>query len=432
MCASRPTGATPPILSQLWRSKLVNETASYGGLNVIRALIPVLLVPVLTRYLTPADYGMIVLFEFSRNLGVQIFGLGTVNAIRRRYFDPERVEFARYLSSAILANVFGFAVMLLVLAVLVALGWGLPATAMWALAPLIVGQVLLFLFLGVLQLHHRSIAFGIVLIVNTLTNFGLSVLLVVHFDWGWYGRIWAIVAAAVGSAVLAAILALRHVRPVLPQRRWVRDALDYGLPMIPNGLSFKLSAFADRVLVAALISVSVAGIYAAAYQFAMVITMAAQSLVYAWTPWLFERLKRQDARADRAVVKATYAGCAALGLGAAAAIFVVHALLPWIVGKSFHGATVFTPWLLAGAAFRSMGLMVTGIILFAERTGILALIALASLVVNALLLVVLVKWIGPVGAAQASCVASLVALIVTWRVAARLRPLPWRLRPASH
>ena len=131
-----------------------------------------------------ADYGMVVLFEFSRNIGVEIFGLGTVTAVRRRYFDPERVEFARYFSSALLANAFGFTVMVLVVGLLVALGWGLPGLAMWALTPLIVGQVLLFLFLGILQLHHRPITFGLILFGNTLTNFGLSVVLVVYCGWG--------------------------------------------------------------------------------------------------------------------------------------------------------------------------------------------------------------------------------------------------------
>ena len=415
-------------LRRALRSKLLAETAVYGGLNVVRALIPVLLVPVLTRYLTPEDYGMVVLFEFSRNLGVQIFGLGTVSAVRRRFFDPERVEFGRYFSSALLANAFGFVVILLVIGLCTALGWGLPPLAMWALAPVIAGQVILALFLAVLQLHHRPVTFGLVMIANTLANLGLSVVFVVPLGWGWYGRVWAIVAAALGSAVLAVLLTWRRVGLARPDFRWMRDALNYGLPIIPNGLLSKLAAFADRVLVAALVSVSVAGVYAAAYQFAMVITMSVQSLAYAWTPWLFERLKREDAAADRSIVKATYASCAALTLIAVAAIFAVHYFAPWIVGRSFHGATLYTPWLLTSALLRGMSRVISTIILYSERTASLSLITVSVLVVNVLALVVLVPWVGPVGAAQASCLASFVGLVVTWRLASRFRPLPWLLR----
>ena len=48
---------------EVLRCKLVKNIFIYTSSNILKSTLPFLLLPVLTRYLSPADYGIIATFE---------------------------------------------------------------------------------------------------------------------------------------------------------------------------------------------------------------------------------------------------------------------------------------------------------------------------------------------------------------------------------
>ena len=69
--------------------RLVNSTATYTLANVINSAIPFLLLPVLTRVLAPAEYGVVTMFATVVSVLTAFTGLSIHGAVSVRHFDAD-------------------------------------------------------------------------------------------------------------------------------------------------------------------------------------------------------------------------------------------------------------------------------------------------------------------------------------------------------
>lgn len=68
---------------------LLKGASVYLVSNILNAVIPFLLLPVLTRYLSPAEYGQIAMFQ-TLLAGIGTFiGLNAVGAANRKFYDGD-------------------------------------------------------------------------------------------------------------------------------------------------------------------------------------------------------------------------------------------------------------------------------------------------------------------------------------------------------
>jgi len=74
-----------------------------------------------------------------------------------------------------------------------------------------------------------------------------------------------------------------------------------------------------------------------------------------------------------------------------------------------------------------MYLMVVNYIFFVEKTHILAWITFFCALLNILFSYVFIRLNGAIGAAQAVCLTSLIAFILTWILSNRVYKMPWFL-----
>ena len=82
---------------------LVTQTAIYVTASGVATAIPVLLAPILTFYLNPEDYGVLIVFDLAMKLVSPMVGLGTQVAVRRKYFDVDETDLSLYVSTALAA-----------------------------------------------------------------------------------------------------------------------------------------------------------------------------------------------------------------------------------------------------------------------------------------------------------------------------------------
>ena len=79
--------------------KLLNNGAIFLFSNVLNASIPFLLLPFLTRLLTPEDYGIVAMFAIFLTLVSAFVGLSVHGAVNVQYFKLENNEFNEYVTS---------------------------------------------------------------------------------------------------------------------------------------------------------------------------------------------------------------------------------------------------------------------------------------------------------------------------------------------
>ena len=95
---------------------LLKSLSVYSFANILNAGIPFLLLPFLTNHLSPADYGLISVFQMILSLTIPFSGLNTDGAVSREYFvkEADKDAFPHYVSNSIfLVIISSLAVLLL-------------------------------------------------------------------------------------------------------------------------------------------------------------------------------------------------------------------------------------------------------------------------------------------------------------------------------
>jgi hypothetical protein len=120
------------------------------------------------------------------------------------------------------------------------------------------------------------------------------------------GRIGAQVLVVPECAVIALVL-LRRDR--LLSLRWrredVREALAFGVPLVPHVAGLFVLNAADRLVINKDLGLAQAGIYMVAVQITMAMAIVFDAINRAYVPWLFARLAEDDPADKRTIVRGT-------------------------------------------------------------------------------------------------------------------------------
>jgi O-antigen/teichoic acid export membrane protein len=274
------------------------------------------------------------------------------------------------------------------------------------------------------QVRGDALRYGVFQVGQTALNLTLSLLLIA-LGMGWQGRGAGYAVAVVSFAIIGLVTLDRSSRIEWRfDRAYAKDALRFGVPLIPHVLGTLFIASSDRLMVARLMSVHDAGIYAAAMQIGLVIAMLADAAAKALSPWLYSNLVVADETTKRKVVLATYAFFLALALTAIAFGLVGPRLL-LLVGEEFRSSDSVVLYIAIGGAFAGMYLMVVNYVFFARRNGFLSAASLAVGVFNLVASYLLVRRNGAVGAAQAYAASQGLLFLLVWFIAAKVHPMPW-------
>ncbi|MDP3517069.1 MAG: oligosaccharide flippase family protein [Pseudohongiella sp.] len=419
------------LLNKVKSSSLVTGAGIYFGTSVINALIPFLLLPVLTRYLEPQEYGEVAIFFVWVSLIGAVCGLSVHGAAGRKFYDLDNADeqMGEFITSCLVLLI-GSTLVLLVIVVPISssISVWLGLSEKWILVGILFAfcNFLINLRMGQWQVRKQPFHYGALQISRSLLDFSISIVLVVVLTLGVTGRIGGMTLTAVLTSILAIFLLYRDR---LIKKTWrteyIREAASFGIPLIPHILgSFLLLTF-DRAIIGSVLGLDAAGYYVVAVQIAGIMTVMVDSVNRAYVPWLFERLKRNNLVEKIMVVKITYVYFFLLLLIAVIGFIVSGPFLILVAGSEYSPAADIVPWLVLGQSFNGFYLMVTNYVFYSKKTKYLALITILTGVLNVILVLTLIGSFGAVGAAYAICISMLVQFAVTFFVANKFVPMPW-------
>ncbi len=419
------------MLKKIEISRLLSGSVVYLFSNILAAAIPFALLPILTRYLTPAEYGQVAIFQtLLAGLGA-VIGISAQGAAGVKYYDEHlsKPELKYFIGNCFLVLTATTAVALL-LAVIFRQqisGW-LALDTQWLLLSVVVSSATFVVTMrtGQWQVRKEAKKYGAFQVSQSLINMLLSLLLVVYFLQGASGRIWVLCLIPLAYAVIA--LFLLHKDDLLGfawRPAYLREIFTFGVPLIPHSVGFFLISSVDRFVINDKLGLEQVGVYMVAVQLVSAMGLVFDAINNAYVPWLFERLKRNQIEEKRQIVRWTYVYCIAL-LGVVGIAFAIGPpLLILIAGEKYSEASNVIGWLALGQAFSGMYLMVTNDIFYSKRTGLLSLSTITSGMINVGLLMVLISFFGLQGAAIALAISMGIKFLLTWLVAQFRYPMPW-------
>src|SRR5216683_1695637 len=393
-------GVTP-----FWKESLV-----YLCGNLVNAALPVALMPILTRYLSPTDYGIVgtsaVLVQF---LSVAM-SLNSSGLIVTSQFEEKR-ENQRKLVSTNLLLAFAFATLLGLWALgaghLVERATEFPAAWSPAVVLLALTSVIQATYLCLLQARKETTRYVSLQVLSTGLNLGLSLTLVAALGMNWQGRILAMLVAGmvIAGICLHGLVSRLKVLGLTFGRDSLKTLLTFGMPLIPHFLGGWVMTMAPRLFLNQLATVADTGLFSVAFSLASPIAMIAGAANQAYMPALFEMLSRPESL-DK--------------------FRLSRMLLPLLVGPRFYASADYVLWLSLAFAVQGVYFIFGNFVVYATRTSLLAwradfLAGLATLV----LLPLLIRLNGPIGAAQVTFIAFTISCLGGFTASRKAFSMPW-------
>lgn len=407
---------------------MIKQSIIYLTASLASKAVPFLLLPILTVYLTPSEFGYIALFQVLFTVSQALYGGINVN-ISRTYFTFTENRYRTYLSAVLFVMLVQS---LLILVIYPISYFSFPPIAFLQLESVIWFPVVCALgmsyqiYLTELRTKSKATQFAYLEFGLAGIGLGLSLYLIMQVELGWLGRLIGILLplAIFGSGALIKLIKSAHYEAKF---FWhdVKDTFTVSFPLVPHVIAATALSSMDRIFIEQMLGIEKVGIYTVGYQFGMVVMLFTDAFLKAWQPWFFKTLHSDNPTAKSAVVRYTYYYLIVLSVGAFCYGLIASWLVPFVIGEQFHSATsVILPVCLGYVAFGAYQIFFPYLV-HAKKTIYLVAITPVAALVNGLLNYWAIPIYGIEGAAYATIGAYIISAILVFVISTKLVQMPW-------
>ncbi|MDG2002631.1 MAG: oligosaccharide flippase family protein, partial [Novosphingobium sp.] len=268
----------------------------YLGGETVSGIMAALSLAILTRLLTPAEFGILSIFVSVVSVSSIILELNFRGAVNRYWSEAEAESDYRDFMKTVLLGSAGFVTIFL------AIGWAFQD--IWARLLGLDGPLFfLALICGALRIPWNlawkqdvaveasraySSRLGARSILTTIVGGAWVYIL---SDERYLGQIYALLAVGGLMAALTLANLLRSARGGKWDPQHLKYALAFGIPLMPHALSNLLLSLSDRVIISHFSGFSDTGLYSLAYDVGAITGAAVIALNQAWLPQFLDLRK---------------------------------------------------------------------------------------------------------------------------------------------
>lgn len=409
---------------------LLGHTLIYGLGNYGIKVVGFLLIPLYTRYLTTADYGVMALVSMYTQVMFILMNLGQSTSLFRFYYEHDTEEGRERVVAAAIWIVLLFALPLAAVPLLfnrplanVILG----DRGLWFLMLLGTGTVLCKVLLrmpfAIMRAGDQSKRYATWSLARNALGMVLAVALVAGVHWGATGVVLSQFLAELVFCLLLTGVTFRMLRAGFHWKD-IKEQLLFGLPFVPVGAASFMLDLTDRWFIKHYYSTSEVGIYSLGYRFAEILTFVVTAFQLSWPQFLFRNRKEPNAPELYADMTNYYAALM-LFLWLGLATFAPE-LIRVMATPAFYAAAGLIPIISFALVFDGLGFMFNIGALFSKKTILRTISVTLAAVVNLALNFLLIPRYGMMGAAWATFCGFLVQMSATLLLSLRVYHVPYR------
>jgi O-antigen/teichoic acid export membrane protein len=413
--------------------KFLKQLSLYTLVGVIGAGINFFIMPVLSHYLTPADYGLLSLFNTYVTILIPVVSISAYSLLSVDYFKQRNKQlFASEFTSIQLIPLFNTCL----LAVIVWFSYGSIANALelkgagviWGLLILLLTVLNIYYdqFIQFLILQKKAKQFAFFSLLKIGIEIGLTFYFVVAKRLGWEGRMYSWLIVSVAFFVIGFMYFLREgfiKRPV--SINFIKEGIRFGSPLVLHGIGKFVVNQSDRLFIVKMVSLEQAGIYNIGYTVGSLVMIAVNAFFNFYTPYLMERLTDATEEKKMQIIKLNYyyiAGC--IGL-----LFCILVFAPvffnYLIDPRYKSGLSYVFWVALGYCFWGGYMLFSGFIFYLKKSRILGWLAVFNVVTNLVFNYFFIKLFGAIGAAYATALSFFLLMILVAVIVQRLYPMPW-------
>ena len=412
--------------------RLGRDTLIYGAGMMLNRAVSFLMLPVYTRYLSTADYGVLQLLDMTVDISHILFTAGMIAGVSLFYFQTqdsdERADILRtaFVGEMVLTVIGATALFLLAPTVWRhALGGAGEALFVRIIAVNFTLQMLTSVPMVLLQLQQRSRAIITINFCRLVAQVSLNILFVVVLHQGVKG---ILLASFIVNGIQGTVSAVWLIRSVGGKVRWaiVRQLRRFGIPYQLSTAGAFILSFGDRYFLQASRGAAAVGLYGLAYQFGFLLhQLSTEQILKAWNPQrlqlLHEPRERRDARYARGF---EYYNLVLITMATGIGLFV-RPVIQLMTTAPFHPAAEIVPIILMAYVLQGWGSVTQFGIAVSRQTRYLSYASWIAVAVVLVLYSTLIPLWGAPGAALATVGAFLVRFLLQYRWSQKLWPVDY-------
>jgi len=397
--------------------------------TVLTRGVGILLIPIYTRYLTPAEYGILDLFMILTSIISLSIALEINQAVVRFYQDTKD-ENARteYVSTAFLFTIFVYFLYLFISYLFS------DTFTIWLLDDIKYENIFLLatfaIFIsGLFYFTSDQLKWQImpkqsviVNVVNVVLVASIAIYLLVmegmKVESIFVGQI---IGNSVGI-VLSMHYAKKSYKMVFVFEKF-KELIHFSFPLVFSSIAIFVALFIDRIAIKYFLGLDELGVYGLAYRFAAVTSLVMIGFQSSLSPLIYKNYKEKET--PKNIVKLFELFWIFMILVTVGSILFSKELIVLMSTKDFYAAATVIPLLVMAVFFTNMYIFVPGLGI-AKKTKIIATISIIGAILNTGLNFFLIPMFGIEGAAFATLLSALIIFIVRVNMSQKYYFVPFR------
>ena len=399
---------------------------------VFSIVVPLVTLPVFTRFLTPTDYGVLALLQIYAQIVIGIANFGLTTGYERNFFegrdDVSRSGLLFTTLAFVASSSFAFIFLTFVFrdplsrAIVGSTEYG--NLLLWSLISICLLRLNNY-YLIYFKNSENARAWSICTITSTVLAATLSLFFVVGADLGLIGLIWGpLFAHGTMFVILSVHFSIRL--PLLLDANSLRRSLRISLPLTPKILFGAISNQFDKYMIRLLNTVGEVGIYSIGQKISYIVFTLMTVVQNIYSPQVYKRMFELGEKGGRSVgeyltpfLYVSVAFSLGISLFAEEVMFV-------LAPASYQGAVDIIA--ILAIVYSSYFFAKQPQLIYAKRTGINALLLLLSIGLNvAFNIPFIIRW-GAIGAAWATLIAAVLSGTISFIVSQHYYRIEWEYK----
>ena len=386
--------------------KIFKSVSVFAAVSIISSGISFLLLPVLTKYLSKEDYGILSLFNASTRFFSILISLGVTSILMTKIFKNDKRSLSSYFKTyyvLILLNCFIVSVFTGISLLFLDDFFGIPKKIALFIPLISLGLLFYELILSLMTYKRQALNYAI----TSLSKFGLEILLtflfVVVLFYNWEGRVGALIIAI----IFINLISLRYLKKekLLSGKldvKKLKEMVLFGAPFLMFDFSTIVLNLSDRFFIEHFLGLSETGIYGIGSLVGSLVLIAVNALLNVFRPIIYEKIKNYP-QEKTSLRKFSIQYLTTLLLTTIFLVFVLKKIIfiYFIDVKFFDSQKIV--WTIAfGFFFWGLNAFYLSYFIFEKTTKTIFILSIFSVALNLVLNYIMIPKFGVIGAGYAT------------------------------
>ena len=297
-------------IKKIGASKTANQAIIFSFFSFLNSGINFFLLIIIAGFISPSGYGHLNLFNISVTLFGFLICLNTTGIIPVNYFRKGKIDVCKSINTVFSLAILCFLFLTCVVFLFgnnIEIATGISKPYQWIALWVCFFQVFTTVNLDIWRLEEKPMAYGTYSLGLVLLNFLLTIIFIIGYSFDWLGRVYAqILSGGIFFVISIAFLIRRgYLIRMKPLRQDFKDAISFGVPLIPHSISFWLRQGLDRFFINGYHNVTVVGLFSLSLNFANIIHIIGTAFNAANSVYIYKSLAQNTEATRRSLRKQT-------------------------------------------------------------------------------------------------------------------------------